>query len=118
MTPRHLLVPLATLALLAPLAGAHGPFTGTVGQGEKDTYHVDHQGDICAQVLTSWVVTLTWTPRTNSLTLTVPGRGSDGGFGGFAEVRWTSPSSCDEFDVVVEGTLVIGFASYTATVNR
>lgn len=112
MTLRRWLHALALATLLAPLAGAHGPYTATIVQGETHTYLIDHSGPVCLDVVTEWVVTLTYAPATDVLTLTVPGHGSAVGANGFAQVRFKTPDSCAAFSVVVQGTLVATVAAY------
>lgn len=64
------------------------------------------------------VVTLTYAPASDVLTLSVPefGRVSVGS-DGKAEVRFTTSTTCAEFTIVVHGTAVKGVASYTVGTN-
>lgn len=115
MTTR-LLVPLLTFVLLAPLAGAHGPYSGQVRTGEADVYTEDHSGPICGQAFTSWTVTLAYAPATDTLTLAVPHAGVSVGKDGAASVTFTTSTTCAQFEILVQGTLVRSVADYSVTV--
>lgn len=117
MTARRL-APLLALVLLAPLAAAHGPYVATLAQNQTHTYHVDHSAPICLDVITDWVVTLTYTPPTDTLTLTVPGHGSAVGVNGSAQVKFQTPDSCGVFDVQVHGLVVATVAAYRLTISQ
>lgn len=117
MTLGTRLAPLLALTLLAPLAGAHGPYYGLALQGSSDRYTVDHDGPACLDSIRDWSVTLEYSPASDTLTLTVPGRGSDVGQNGFAEVTFRTMDSCALFDVYVNGTSVATAATYTMDVN-
>ena len=110
------LLPAAVLALLAPLALAE-TFTGTVRQGETDTFVFDSRGDVCTQVITTHTVTLTHEPTTDELMLVVSGQGAVRTEGGSGSISFTTPTGCAFFTVHVIGARVQDVASYTLTVT-
>ena len=116
MTHTRFLAPLLALALLAPLAGAEA-FTGTIRQGETDTFVVDRRGDACLQVITTHTVTLTHEPTTDELLLVVSGQGAVRTEEGFAQVSFTTPTSCAFFVVHVIGANVQDEAQYTLDIR-
>lgn len=118
MMPTRFVVPLVVLAVLAPTVGAHEPVSGTVRQGESDSFTIDHQGEVCLQVITTWTVTLTHEPASDELLLVVTGQGAVRTEGGFAQVTFTTPTSCAFFMVHVVGVNVQDEARYTLDVRH
>ena len=118
MKHARFLLPLAVLTLLAPLAVAHEPMTGTVRQGEVDTFVIDHRSEVCLQVITTWTVTLTHEPTTDQLRLVVTGQGSVVTEGGTGTITFTTPTSCAFFTVHVIGARVADEANYTLDVRH
>lgn len=110
-------VGLALALLLAPLAGAHGPYAGQVAQGEADLYVEDHSGPFCGDAYTRWTVRLTYAPASDTLTLVVPHAGASVGRNGMASVSFTTPTTCAFFEIGVQGTLVGTVADYSVTVT-
>lgn len=111
--------PLLALVTLAPyaLAGT-GPFTGTLTQGETDWHYYDNnpKGHACIDVMASYLVEMTYTPASATLTLTAGGQSAVGS-NGYAAVGLEA-SYCTAFEITVTGTSVSGTASYTVTVTR
>lgn len=118
MSATRILLPLGILALVAPLAGAHEPVTGTIRQGETQTFPIDHRSEVCLQVITTWTVTLTHEPTTDELILVVSGQGAQRTEGGFAQVSFTTPTSCAFFVVHVIGARVADTATFTLDVQH
>lgn len=122
MTPRRILATVVLAAsFLAPAALAAtgtGPFSGHVRQGEVDrhTYDNNPHNNPCIMVMTTYTVTLTYTPTTDVLTLTANGVTAVGS-GGTATVTFDG-SWCTRFDILVEGTQVDRMARYDVTVTR
>ena len=108
------------LVVLAPvaLAAGTGPFTGSVRQGQTDRHRFDNNpgGDPCPQVQVFYTVTLTYTPTTDTLTLSAGGQTAVGS-GGTATVSFEAPY-CTAFSILVTGTSVATSASYTVNVSR
>lgn len=117
MTPVRILAPALVLALLAPLAGAE-TFTGTVRQGENDSFVVDRRSDVCLQVVTTHTVTLTHEPTSDELLLVVTGQGAVKTEGGFAQMSFTTTDSCAFFLVHVIGVNVQDEAAYTLSITH
>ena len=117
MTIVRALAPLAVLSLIAPLAMAE-TFTGTVRQGDTETFVFDTRGDRCLQVITTHTVTLTHEPATDELLLVVSGQGAVRTEGGFAQVSFTTPTSCAFFMVHVIGAEVADAAQFTLEVTH
>lgn len=116
MRPTLLAPALLTLLLVAPLAGAHGPYSGRVAQGEVDVYVEDHSGPVCGDAFTRWTVSLAYSPASDTLTLVVPDHGVAVGRNGHASVSFTTPTTCAHFAILVQGTLVRRAADYAVTV--
>lgn len=121
MRTRTNIATLLAVCLLAPVALAAtgtGPFVGTVRQGQTDHHRYDNnpRNDPCIQVMTTYTVTLTYTPATDTLTLTAGGVSAVGA-GGTATVTFEA-SWCTSFDIFVEGTQVARVAHYGVTVTR
>ncbi len=130
MNARNLLVSgLCLFALLVPAAmagpgvsptvGSSGPFAGTVKQGETDTYTYNNNplNNPCIQVMTTYTVTLTHTPATDDLTLTVKGQSSATGGDGFTAIT-VDGSWCTSFGISVTGTDVALVSAYEVSVVR
>ena len=119
---KTLLAAAGITALLAAPAGAaqgsSGPFSGVIRQNQVKTHHYDNNplNQACPQVMTTYTVTLTYTPPTDSLTLSV-GSLSATGSGGSASLSFEG-NYCTEFDIKVSGTSVDTVAHYTVTVTR
>lgn len=116
---------LATAGVLALLSGpayaaqgSSGPFSGVVRQNQARTHRYDNNplGLACPQVMTSYTVSLAYTPTTDVLTLSV-GSLSATGSGGQASLSFEG-SYCTAFDIRVTGTSVDTVAQYTVTVTR
>lgn len=119
MNVSRLIATLLCLVFLVPLAVAdEGPFSGTVRQGQTRTHTYDNNpgGDPCPQVMVWYTVTLTWTPTTDTLTLSAGGQ-TVTATGGSATVSFEA-SACTSFQIKVTGTQVADRASYTATVTQ
>lgn len=119
MNAPRILLALAFAALLAPLASAStGPFQGHVRQGQTDVHTFDNnpQNLPCPQVMTTYTVTLTYTPTSDVLTLTV-GSLSATGSNGFAQLTFER-NVCTSFDILVTGTSVARRAAYEVTVTE
>ena len=109
----------AVLATSAPAAqGGTGPFSGTVRQNQTKTHHYDNnpQNLPCQQVMTTYTVSLSYTPTSDTLTLSV-GSLSSTGSNGSATLSFER-SYCTSFDIQVTGTSVASVAQYTVTVSR
>lgn len=117
MTTARILLPAVTLLLLAPLVGAE-TFTGTIRQGETQTFVFDTRGEACLQVITTHTITLTHEPTTDELVLVVTGQGAQRTGGGFAQTSFTTPTSCAFFTVHVIGARVADTADFTLTVEQ
>lgn len=116
--PRHRILPmLVVLATLAPLVAADETHTGTLRQGESDTFVVDTRGDLCTQVITTHTVTLTHEPTTDELILVVTGQGAVRTEDGFAQTTFTTPTGCAFFTVHVVGAHVQDEAHYTLNIQ-
>ncbi|HWL36980.1 MAG TPA: hypothetical protein VNQ77_12375 [Frankiaceae bacterium] len=116
---------LATAGIVALLSapahaaqGSSGPFTGHVRQNQVRTHRFDNNplGLACPQVMTSYTVSLAYTPTTDALTLSV-GSLSTTGSNGTASLT-VEGSYCTQFDIKVAGTSVDTVAHYTVTVSR
>lgn len=123
LRPRLLLSAfLAALLLLAPAAFAGlDPLAGVVLQGQTNHHVYDggHGGLVsCPMVgVVGYAVTLTWAPTTDTLTLSVPGRGSATDDDGSATV-WFIGGPCARFDIRVTGTSVENVAAYQIRVSQ
>lgn len=108
----------AVLSVPASAAQGTGPFTGAVAQGETDTHVYDnHPGNNpCLAITATYVVTLTYLPGSDTLTLAVPGK-TAAGQNGTASATLTR-GICTEFPISVTGTSVAGSATYAVTVTR
>ena len=109
----------AVLAAPAPAAqGSSGPFSGTVRQNQTKTHAYDNNplNQSCPAVMTSYTVSLSYTPTSDTLTLAV-GSLSTTGSNGTATLSFES-SYCTSFDIAVTGTSVASVAHYTVTVTR
>lgn len=97
--------------------GTVGPFAGVATQGSSatHTYNNNPGGWDCIQLAVSYTVTLTHTPPTDSLVLTV-GTRSVATTNGVATLSFTA-GVCAEFDVNVAGAAVTAAAPYTVTVT-
>lgn len=118
MNATRLIATLLCLVFLVPLAVANeGPFSGTVRQNQTRTHMYDNNpgGDPCPQVIVWYTVTLTWTPTTDTLTLSAGGQ-TVTATGGTASVSFEA-SYCTSFQIQVTGTQVANRASYTATIS-
>ncbi|HEX2023055.1 MAG TPA: hypothetical protein VHH36_10085 [Candidatus Thermoplasmatota archaeon] len=109
------LAPLVVLTLLVPLAAAE-TFTGTIRQGETQTFVIDRRSEVCLQVITTHTVTLTHEPTTDELILVVSGQGAQRTEGGFAQTSFTTSTSCAFFVVHVIGANVADEAAFTLDV--
>lgn len=112
---------LVLASLLTPVALAAtgtGPFTGTLRQNQTDrhTYDNNPNNDPCIQMMTTYTVTLTYAPTTDTLTLTANGITAVGS-GGTATVTFDA-NYCTSFNIQVKGTKVASSADYTVTVSR
>lgn len=109
----------ALLATAAPAApGSTGPFTGTVRQGQTKTHRYDNnpQNNPCPAVIVFYTVSLSYTPTSDTLTLTAGGQTATGS-NGSASVSFEA-GYCASFDIKVTGTSVASVADYTVTVSR
>lgn len=116
---------LATAGIVALLSapayaaqGSSGPFSGVVRQNQVRTHHFDNNpaGLACPQVMTSYTVSLAYTPTSDALTLSV-GSASVTGSDGQASLT-VEGSYCTAFPIKVTGTSVDTVAHYTVTVSR
>jgi hypothetical protein len=98
--------------------GSSGPFSGVIRQNQTKTHRYDNNplGMACPQVMTTYTVTLTYTPPTDTLTLSV-GSLSATGSNGTASLSFEG-SYCTAFDIKVTGTSVGTAAQYTVNVSR
>lgn len=116
---------LAVLAALAPVASAaepfNGPYHGVLVQGQTNAHAYNDLAayGVCPHYFApvAYVVTLTWAPTTDTLTLQVPGRTAAlSATGGSISV--TIPGSgCDTFAITVTGTQVATLARYEVRVG-
>ena len=122
MMTKTLLAAVGAVAVLAAPAtaaqGSSGPFTGVIRQGQTKTHSYDNNplNMNCPAVMTSYTVTLTYTPTTDTLTLSV-GTLSATGSNGTATLSFER-SYCTAFDIKVTGTSVASTAHYTVNVSR
>lgn len=115
---RYRIVPLlVVLATLAPLVAADETHTGTIRQGETQTFVVDTRGDFCTQVITTHTVTLTHEPTTDELVLVVTGQGAVRTEEGFAQTTFTTPTGCAFFTVHVVGANVQDEAQFVLNID-
>jgi len=98
--------------------GSSGPFSGVVRQNQVRTHRFDNNplGLACPQVMTSYTVSLAYTPTTDALTLSVGSLSATGG-NGTASLT-VEGGYCTSFDIKVTGTSVDTAAQYTVTVTR
>ena len=118
MTAR-IVASLLVLLALVPLAAAQtGPFTGTVRENQTRIHHYDNnpENNLCPQVITTYTVTLTYTPTTDVLTLTAGGQTVTGSNG--TAVLTFEGNYCTAFAIRVTGTSVESVATYTVNVSR
>jgi hypothetical protein len=117
MSVPRILLALATLACLAPVASAVGGplYVGTIHQGESKTYTFDNRPlkFDCVSQAQWYSVSLTYSPDTDVLTLTVPGIGSASGNGA---ILYFTSSICTTFDFTVAGTSVADTATFKVQV--
>ncbi|HWL34907.1 MAG TPA: hypothetical protein VNQ77_01815 [Frankiaceae bacterium] len=106
------------LALPASAAQGTGPFSGDVAQGETDTHVYDnHPGtNPCLQITATYVVTLTYLPGSDTLTLGVPGKTATGQNGSASAT--VTRGICTEFPITVTGTSVASGTTYVVSVTR
>lgn len=108
----------AALALPAAAApeGGPGPFVGQVRQGETDTHSFRGGNEPCIQIAVQYVVSLTYVPASDVLTLSVGNTSVTGSNGAASTTVWGSP--CSRFTIGVTGTAVADTATYAVTVAR
>lgn len=111
------------LALATPAAAdPDGPFHGAAHQGQTRTHTYDNNpnGNICIQTVDLYTVVLTYTPVTDTLTLSVDSFGETQTATGVAgtAVLVFQASHCTSFDIQVTGTSVASVAQYDVTVVR
>ena len=116
MTNQRIFAALAVLTLAVPLVAAE-TFTGTIRQGEVQTFVHDTRGDFCTQVITTHTVTLTHEPTSDELILVVSGQGAQRTEGGFAQTSFTTPTGCAFFTVHVVGARVADTADFTLDIT-
>lgn len=98
--------------------GSAGPFSGVIRQNQFRTHQLDNNpaGLACPQVMTTYTVSLAYTPATDVLTLSV-GTLSAAGSNGQASLTFEG-SYCTAFPIKVSGTSVDTVAHHTVTVTR
>ena len=108
----------AVLSVPASAAQGTGPFRGDVAQGETDTHVYDNNpsNNPCLQITATYVVTLTYLPGSDTLTLGVPGKTSAGQHGSASAT--VTRGICTEFPITVTGTSVASSATYVVSVTR
>lgn len=116
------IVALALLGALGPAAATThpvnpGPFAGTVEEGETatHTYRDTPEGMGCAQVVTAYVVTLTYAPATDTLELSAAGQ-TVTAENGTAVMPVLVGDTCSAFDISVTGLEVEAESTYTVSV--
>ena len=119
---KTLLAAVGAVAILSGPAtaapGSTGPFSGVVRQNQTKTHQYDNNplNNPCQQVITTYTVSLTYTPTSDVLTLSV-GSLSATGSNGSASLSFEA-NYCTSFEVKVIGTSVQSAAQYTVNVSR
>lgn len=116
------IVALALLGMLVPTAAASapvnpGPFAGTVEEGDTatHTYQTAPPGTACVDIVTTYVVTLTYAPPTDTLGLEAGGNSTTGENGTAIVTALASPCF---LEITVTGEDVEETAAYTVAVAQ